>query len=88
MCAENNTSLGYRSAFSIKYWAVKRGKNISVMISEVGEEMENRLVKETCLAASSILISSGLSCAFLLLSSLISTSPFEALGNWMQQLEK
>lgn len=50
--------------------------------------MENRLVKEACLAASSNLISSGLSCVFLLLSSLIFTSPFEALGNWRQQLEK
>ena len=41
--------------------------------------MENRLVKEACLAASSNLFSTGLSCVFLLLSSLISIFPFEAL---------
>lgn len=55
-----------------------------MIISEEGEEMENRLVKEACLTASSSLIFLGLSSVFLHLSSLICTSPFEALGNWKQ----
>lgn len=50
--------------------------------------MENRLGKETRLAASRSLISSGLSWGFLLLMALIFTAPLEALGNRKQQQVK
>lgn len=59
-----------------------------MIISEEGEEMENRLGKEAWLAASRNLISLGLSWGFLLFMALIFTTPLDALGNGRQQLVK